>query len=148
MSFKYQPLPNINSYQLQSIDDIPLNTDIEVLACLEYKCIPEIVIIKGRYIEYKNFNICCRSYSLISKDRTGIVIRIPSNITETILSSRNNDYILSYKIYALVNRPNYLSKNSRYLYLGFDISLDEYINDDDKLIEKGKTIIADMLELF
>jgi hypothetical protein len=150
MSFNYQPIPNIDSYQAPPLElNIPFNTDIEILACLEYKSIPDILVIKGRQLIYKDFHFCyCWKYKLITKDRPGLIVRIPRSVNcNKMLSSSKNEYIFSYRIYSTLHRPNFISQNSQYLYLGYEVPLDEYI-DNTKLIEKGKNIIKGLLELF
>lgn len=153
MTFKYQPIPNIHSYQLPPLGlNFPFNIDIDILASLEYKSIPDILIIKGRQQEYRESNLCCFwRYKLIIKDRPGLIVRIPitydnkSNIKSNI--KNKDDYILSYRTYMALNRPNFISKDADFIYIGFEVLLNTYI-DNSILIEKGVKIIKEMLELF
>lgn len=179
-SFKYQPLPN--SYQssqssessqpqrnesvqplLDGVDlgTLPLNHDPIPLAVLEYKGVPDILILKGEYIKYTKtmwsllrylFCCCCCQCPCPKKKiiqaRTGYLVRIPVTIpSSSTYLSRNRDYTLSYKTWMITNRPNLIGKQGRFFYLGYIVSLDEY-GDDDLIIQKGKKIIEEMLEIF
>ena len=155
--FKYLSLPNLDSYQNSIIDitSIPLNNDIQVLASLEYKGISDILILKGEYLEYEDtlwsiftcgIGCCCPMKNLI-RARAGYLVRIPISITSSTSIARNNEYKLSYQTWAVLNKPNFISKQSDFLYLGFEVSLEDYIH-YSIIIEKGKKNIKDMLELF
>ena len=155
--FKYLPLPNLDSYQNPEINTtkLPLNRDIQILASLEYKGIRDIFILKGEYLEYEDtlwsiftcgIRCCCPRKKLI-RARTGYLVRIPISITSSTSIARNNEYKLSYQTWAVLNKPNFISKQLGFLYLGFEVSLEEYIHDYG-IIEKGKKNIKDMLELF
>ena len=75
------------------------------------------------------------------------MVRIPRSMNTLMTLSRESDYVLSYKTYMTLHRPNFISKDANFIYIGFEVLLDEYI-DNSKLIEKGEKIIKEMLELF
>jgi hypothetical protein len=167
-SFKYNHLPNIDSYQspaqgIGKAGDLPLNNDIQILAVLEYKGIPDIFILKGEYLEYEDtiwsilgcvcWCVCCCGFcpeKKLSRAKTGYLVRIPVSL---ILSStpsprdRDAEYKLSYKTWAIINKPNFMCKRSGFLFIGFEVSLEDYIQ-DVIIIEKAKKNIEGILELF
>ncbi len=159
-SFKYQSLPN--SYQCPSpiddisADDLPLNHDLTPLASLEYKGISEILILKGEYRKYKktiwSSLVCCCCCPCPKKKliqiKTGYLVRIPVAIqSSSNYITRNRDYVLSYKTWMLLKKPNLIGKQSGFLYLGFELSLEDYC-DDDIIIKKAKKSIEEMLEIY
>jgi len=157
-SFKYQHIPNIDSYQspVQGINTatLPLNNDIQILAALEYKGIPDILILKGEYLEYEDtiWSIlgcvcwCCPEKKL-KNVKSGYLVRIPFSILSSTNPVRDANYKLSYKTWAILNKPNFIGKQAGFLYFGFEVSLADYIQ-DVIIIEKAKKTIKDMLELF
>jgi len=162
--FKYHQLPNLESYQHPPLGTIcftnlPLNHDIQLLAALEYKGIKDIIILKGEYLEYDEtiwsvlgLSCCCPCPAKkLTKAKSGFLVRIPLSIQSSTSTSTScdNDYKLSYKTWCTLNRPNFIYKQTAtgFLFLGFEISIEEYI-DDARIIEKSKKMIEQMLELF
>ena len=154
-------LPNIDSYQnptldITSIPRFPLNNDLQPLAVLEYKGIHEIFIIKGQYVKYARrwlgcwgWCACCCSSKKKQKtihSKLGYMVRIPVSIQSRTGASREADYKFSYKNWIIIKKPELICKLEEWLYLGFYVSLEEYIN-DDVIIQKAKKIIIEMLDL-
>ena len=169
-------LPNIDSYQnptldITSIPRFPLNNDLQPLAVLEYKGIHEIFIIKGQYVKYARrwlgcwgWCACCCSSKKKQKtihSKLGYMVRIPVSIQSRTGASRTGasrtgasrtgasreaDYKFSYKNWIIIKKPELICKLEEWLYLGFYVSLEEYIN-DDVIIQKAKKIIIEMLDL-
>jgi trimethylamine:corrinoid methyltransferase-like protein len=75
------------------------------------------------------------------------MVRIPISIQSSIGTSRDNNYKLSFRTWAVLNKPNLICKQDGFLYLGFEVPLEDYIH-DCKIIEKGKKMIEGMLEIF
>ena len=166
--FKYHQLPNLESYQHPPLGNIhldnlnlPLNHDLQLLAAFEYKGITNILILKGEYLEYDEtiwsilkFSYCCHCpRKKLKKAKTGFLVRIPISIQSSTSNNitcakRNNDYKLSYKTWAALNRPNFIHKHTTtgFLYLGYEVSLEDYI-DDARIIEKAKKMIEQMLDI-
>ena len=156
--FKYGHIPNIDSYQCPDINTatLPLNHDLQVIMSLEYKDIPNIVIMKGEYLEYEDtiwsiLGFACWRGCFPEKKlrcaKTGYMVRIPISIQSSIGAARDSNYKLSYKTWAVLSKPNFTCKQAGFLYLGFEVPLEDYIH-DCKIIEKGKKMIEGMLELF
>jgi len=137
-SFKYQHIPNIDSYQCTdgiNAATLPLNNDIQILAALEYKGIPDILILKGEYLEYEDtiWSIlgcvcwcgcgcgCCPEKKL-KHAKSGYLVRIPVSLLSRTCSARNAVYKLSYKTWVILNKPNFIGKQAGFLYplTGFD----------------------------
>lgn len=157
IQFKYLPLHNLDSYQNPIINTtkLSLNRDIQRLASLEYKGITNILILKREYLEYEYtlWSIftcgigCCFPRKKLIRARAGYLVRIPISITSSTSVARNNEYKLNYQTWAILNKPNFISTQTGFLYLAFEVSLEDYINDTN-IIQKGKKNIQDMLELF
>lgn len=129
--FKYLPLPNLYSYQNPTINTtkIPLNRDIQILASLEYKGITDILILKGEYLEYEDtlWSIftcgirCCFPRKKLIRARASYLVRIPISITSSTSAARNNEYKFNYQTWAVLNKPNFISTQTGFLYLGFQL---------------------------